>query len=141
MDDVPHLCVMLDMLRKETVWGNVPFTSDYNHAAKVLVQRLNNGWHKILVADTGRRLIGLCAGQVMTNDFIPTVPYLWEWAWWVHPNHRKEPIGKTLKETLAVWAKGRGAMGMAYGIPHMKRRDTTTELVVWTYWGPGCLNS
>lgn len=136
MDDVPRLCAMLDALKKETVCANVPWTQDYNHVAKVFVQRLNNGWHKILVADTGRRLIGLCAGHVTTNDFAPTLPYLDEWAWWVHPNHRREPIGKTLLEALTGWAKTRGAQGRWFGIQQKRCKMRNTELRVLEYWGP-----
>ena len=137
-DDIPQLCVMLDMLRQETMWRTLPVGSDYDYAAQQLGKKLVDPSQAILVADTGRRIVGMIGGTLITYPFLQNVRYVAEWAIWVSPAHRHQRIGWTLWQQLIAWGTRRGAMGSMYGRPkavsHIGQHVVIEEMV-WTYWG------
>ncbi len=63
----------------------------------------------VFVAEVGGRLVGLCAGTIMSLWFKQDMPVACEFAWWVDVEHRKGPVGVKLLMAFEAWGVKQGA--------------------------------
>jgi GNAT superfamily N-acetyltransferase len=88
--------------------GSKPPAWDEKRAAVALRQAIDSHDCAVLLADTGRELIGLCtAYQDMHSVRFGYRAWVEDLA--VHPDHRSLGVGKALLDGAKEWARERGA--------------------------------
>lgn len=87
----------------------------------------------IFVAEDEGAIVGICAGSIVDFPMVPDFPHLWEWAWYVRPEHAS--VKMSLWKHLSAWAKRSGAKGSVCGNPESRSSTTMTERLHWRIWG------
>jgi aminoglycoside 3-N-acetyltransferase I len=70
----------------------------------------SEGHHLLVAVDDGDKAIGFVSGVETTHPDKGTEMFLYELG--VHPEHRKQGVGRTLVHALADLARSRGCYGM-----------------------------
>jgi len=130
VEDLGVVAELIVALRQETIWKTVAFTPDVLEIEYGLLIALCQPQHRLWVAEDDGAIIGMCGVEVTTQRFIPTVPYLQEWALWVAPSHRRTGLAGQLWRRACRWGKEVGAHGAVRGRPTARG-----EQLFFQYWG------
>ena len=129
--DIPVCCELLDALRLQSVWGAFPVSPSPSHAIQTLLGILHNTRECVLVAEVDGDVVGICAGQLNDNRFLPGLTYLYEWAFYVLPHYRTMKIGYALWEAMKTWAVTMGCYAACFGRFKARKDGQTSELLTW----------
>jgi GNAT superfamily N-acetyltransferase len=128
--DLVDVAQMLIAMREETVWKSIPFTPDALAIEYELLTMLLQPQHRLWVVEEEEGVVGFCGVELLTQRFIPEIPYIQDWGLWVKPTYRGTGLGVSLWQKACAWGQSVGAQGAARGrpLPHGER-------ITFQYWG------
>ena len=135
--DLLYVGRMFEELIKTTVFHDLPFQFDYGYMSELALSFLQEPNSTILIAEDEGKIVGAIVVQVCNHLFIPDVRYLYEHAFWVEPEYRKQHGPSALWKAACLWAKDKGCMGSVYGKPQFVGKNghqKVIEHMVWKRW-------
>lgn len=132
MEDMPKVVACLWLFFLESPWKAVCPEPDPIYAGGWVLEKLmHDPKSQLFVAAQDGELIGVCGGTILDWPMIAHHPYLWEWAWWVTPEHRHSDVAEQLWAQLTAWAKEHGATMAARGRVHALDIGKIRETLIW----------
>ena len=133
IQDLPEILGCLKQFYEETPWKVLKPELDLVYVAEWLM-KLGENSTLFLAVEEGQ-VVGLCGGTIVDFPMIADLPYLWEWALWVRPEHRHTGTARRLWGSLTDWAQEYGAKGCVRGAKtEQVSEQHFRETLQWRWW-------